>query len=486
MNITAMLGRLSPYRGNVQTATNRQGTNDIIKEIEKCHNEYAGEYDKIADQFSKGDAAETAATLWRFLKKNVKYSVEPADRQSVKSPAAILASGKYKSGNDCKHYALFTGGVLDALRRRGKDIDFVYRFVNYRLLESDPQHVFIVVKYKGREIWIDPVLQRFNEKKPYINGIDKKIKSGKMPVYKISGIEENDDFEVYGMPTIGRRPRRTKEQKKAVRTERKEKRKVRKQEKGSLFSRTIVRGGLVVPRNSFLKLVALNALNLAVKLNDKAKNPEVREKMRTKWMKLGGKPDVLFKNIARGISIYKRKNPAYIGVPIFSQSTLQAINTAAQEAQGLKGQRGVKSATKGAGIAAGAASAVLAASNPVTAGLIASAGAIIAAMGEFIGKEPKQALDMVAETLPPEQRAEIATQAAETKVMTATGPAGGSRPAAGPSGAPEAAPERPGAGQQAFEEQPGPESTGTTGGINKNLLIFGGVAIAALFLMRKK
>lgn len=484
MNVTAMLGRLSPYRGNVQTATNRQQTKDIIREIEKCHYEYAKEYDKIADQFSRSSAKETAAALWWFLKTNVRYSVEPADRQSVKSPAAILASGKYKSGNDCKHYALFSGGILDALRRKGKKINFVYRFVNYRLLETDPQHVFIVVKDKGREIWIDPVLDGFNEKKPYINGIDKKINSG-MPVYKISGIDDYEAQESYGMPTIGRKPRRTKEQKRAVRIERKEKRQVRRKEKGSFFSRTIVRGGLVVPRNAFLKLVALNVLNMAVKMNDKAKSPDVREKMRQKWLKLGGKPDVLFKNIARGVAVYKRKNPAYIGAPISPQFA-QAVSAAAMEAQGLKGRRGVKLATKGAGIAAGAASALLAASNPATAGLIASAGAIIAAMSEFIGKEPKQALEAVAPTLAPEQRAEIATQSAEVKAMTSEAPSGTPVTARQASTTFDETPARPKPGQQADEEQQGPETSGASGGLNKNFIILGGVALAAVLLMRKK
>lgn len=484
MNVSAMLGRLTPYRGNVETANKRQGTTDIIKEIENCHHEYSQEYDKIADQFYRNDPAETAALLWRFLKKNVRYSVEPADRQSVKSPAAILASGKYKSGNDCKHYSLFSGGILDALRRRGKDINFVYRFVNYRLLETEPQHVFIVLKDRGREIWIDPVLDRFNEKKPYVNGIDKKIRSKKMPVYKISGIEELDVDENFGMPTIGRKPRRTKEQKKSVRAERKEKRKVKRKEKGSFFSRTFVRAGLVVPRNSFLKLVALNVFNMAVKMNDKAKNPALKEKMRQKWIKLGGKPDALFTNIARGVQKYKRKNPSYIGAPGISPKFASAINTAAQEAQGLKGSRGLQLATKGAGAAAAITAATI--SNPATAAIVASAGAIIAAMGDFIGKEPKQALDKVAETLPPEQKAEIAAQTAEVKTMTATEPAGDRRPAAGPSGAFEARPDRPGSGQQADQEQDGPGSSGDTGGMSKNLMIFGGVALAAILLMRKK
>lgn len=485
MNVTAMLGRLSPYRGNVETATYRQGTKDIIREIEKCHHEHAAEYDKIADQFSRNSPPEIAGALWKFLKTNVRYSVEPADRQSVKSPAAILASGKYKSGNDCKHYALFAGGILDALRRKGKNIEYVYRFVNYRLLETDPQHVFIVLKHNGREIWIDPVLDSFNEKKPYINGIDKKIKSGKMPVYKISGIEEFDVVENYGMPSIGRRPRRTKAEKQTVRTERKERRKTRREEKGSLLTRTIVRGGLVVPRNAFLKLVALNALNMGVKLNENLKNPATREKMRRKWVKLGGKFDVLITNIARGVEKYKKKNPAYIGATISPQFA-QAVSAAAMEAQGLKGQRGVKLVTKGAGVAAGAASTLLAASNPVTAGLVASAGAIIAAMGDFIGKEPKQAFEAVAPTLPPEQRAEIAAQTDEVKNMTAGEPAGDRRPAAGPSGAFNAAPVRPGSGQQADQEQDGPESSGDTGKINKNFIILGGVALAAILLMRKK
>ncbi|NDA63442.1 MAG: hypothetical protein EBX50_15590 [Chitinophagia bacterium] len=524
MNVVAILGRLTPYRGNVITANNRQGTYDIIDEIAKCHREYAGEYDKIADYFSGSTPAETAKKLWTFLKKNVKYSIEPASRQSVKSPAAILASGIYsKTGNDCKHYSLFSGGVLDALRRKGQNIDFVYRFVNYRILETDPQHVFVVLKSRGREFWIDPVLNSFNERKPYINGIDKKIKSG-MPVYKISGVDDEIE-ENYGMPTIGR-ARRTKQQRQAVRSERKLKRKAKREEKGSFFSRTFVRAGLVVPRNSFLKLVALNLLNIAVKLNETLKNPAKKSKLVKKWKQLGGKPDVLLKNISRGVAKYKKKNTSYIGVkpflsasrsriiwpemteivrhkgkkyirvkhgrrigaPGISPQFAQTVQTAVQQAEGLQGKRGAQLITKGAGAAAAVTSAALAVSNPVTAGIVASAGAIIAALSEFIGKEPKQAVEMVKENLPPEQKAELAAQESETKKMTAAEPITGRESAArgqepGASAAPSGS---PASREQADEEQTAQDMPGFPGGINKNYLLIGGAALAAILLMRRK
>jgi hypothetical protein len=86
--------------------------------------------------------------------------------------------------NDCKHYALFAGGILDSLNREGKNIDWCYRFANYRLFTRDLQHVFVVVFYNGKEYWIDPVLDYFNCKKEYVNFLDKKP----MALYKVSGI----------------------------------------------------------------------------------------------------------------------------------------------------------------------------------------------------------------------------------------------------------------------------------------------------------
>lgn len=445
----ATVGRLLPlltaYKGRKTVVNKRQATGDIIKEIETAHNEFSADYDKIADQFEGGSARQTAKNIYNFLKKNVKYSVEPVYRQSVKSPAAIIATGQYSnSGNDCKHYSLFSAGILDALNRKGKKYKYCYRFVNYRIFETDPQHVFIVLNPGADEIYLDPVLQPFDYKKPYINGIDKKIKA-KMPVYKISGIGQTAEIdEAWGQISLGR-VRRTKQakavkqqQRQIKKTARVEKRKVKKavriekrKEKGSLFSRTVVRAGLVIPRNSFLKLVALNFGNFAFHLNESLKDPAKKEKLLRKWIKLGGKKEALLNNIRRGIEKYKRKNPAYIGEPV------------------------------------------------TTAAIISSATAIILALVEFLGKGSKKYAEQGLTSASPEEKAEIQAQTKEIEKMT-------NEPAA------SASAKQPGAGQAqattdaAAADQPEQEQDQPSGlKFDKKYIIIGGVALAAIYLMRK-
>jgi hypothetical protein len=63
---------------------------------------------------------------------------------------------------DCKGYALFIGGVLDALKRQGEKINWAFRFASYNLLKKKPYHVFIVVFYNGSEIYVDPVFPKFD------------------------------------------------------------------------------------------------------------------------------------------------------------------------------------------------------------------------------------------------------------------------------------------------------------------------------------
>jgi hypothetical protein len=171
-----LLSKLNPFKNNKVLIYNNQDTEDIIQVLLKAHNLYKSDYDKICVYFWKGNILKTCRFIWYFLKQNVKYKVEPDTRQSVKSPSAILSTGIYRNGyNDCKHYSQMIAGILSALCRKGIKIDWCYRFANYKLFSTTPHHVFCVVKYNGEEIWIDPVLNGFNDKKPYINKIDKKI-----------------------------------------------------------------------------------------------------------------------------------------------------------------------------------------------------------------------------------------------------------------------------------------------------------------------
>ena len=138
-----------------QTAT------DIVNEIYIAHRDHASDYDKIASFFAVGDIWEICESLWVFCKQNLTNRVESLDVQNVGCPYWILRHGVV----DCKNYASFIAGVLDALKRKGYPIVWQYRFVSYRLKslkDCRPDHVFVVCNPNTDDIWIDPVLSVFN------------------------------------------------------------------------------------------------------------------------------------------------------------------------------------------------------------------------------------------------------------------------------------------------------------------------------------
>jgi len=147
-----------------------QTTRDIIRQILSKHMACAGDYDRIAGLFACSDILDTCKLLYNFCRENIDYFEESGDRQYASAPATILRRGHA----DCKGYALFCAGVLDALKRQGKPIDWCYRFANDRFWTKRPGHVFVVVKTHPGEIWIDPVLSEFDYHKFYFNWEDKK------------------------------------------------------------------------------------------------------------------------------------------------------------------------------------------------------------------------------------------------------------------------------------------------------------------------
>ena len=175
INRELLIGKLSPFLNKREILVDNQETVDIIDALIKNHHKYMSEYDKIYRYFDGGNVEETAYNVWQFLKDDFKYTIEPEKMQILRSPAAILASNLV--GIDCKGYATFANGIMDAYRRNtGKDFEVYYRFASYDAFDSTPQHVFCVVKDKNIEYWIDPVLDNFNEKKQPYYFKDKKIK----------------------------------------------------------------------------------------------------------------------------------------------------------------------------------------------------------------------------------------------------------------------------------------------------------------------
>jgi hypothetical protein len=259
MNGNVLLNYLPRYEGKEKIIKDQQTTDDIINEILKGHSKYANQYKNISSFFIGGTPKQTLKNIWTFLKKEVKYRVEPESKQTIKSPAAIIATGK-TTGSDCKNLSLYTAGCLQAINQSGQQkIPFCFRFTGYKFFDTNPQHVFIVA-YPGtdNEIWCDAVLNKFDYKKPYTIKIDKKP-----PM-------------LVGISGIGAKPK--------------------------TFAGKILRPVLKVAaspaRNAFLALVGLNFTGLATKL-DKANQLQPKALMDF-WERLGGRIQNLLGQIERG------------------------------------------------------------------------------------------------------------------------------------------------------------------------------------------
>lgn len=177
-----ILGKLTPFLNQQNVVVENQGVNDIISGILDTHNKYVEEYDKIYPYFIGKDLYETSKNIFDFLKKNVPYYIESNELQFLKSPSSIISTP-----SDCKSYALFSCGVLDAIKRNtGEDFDILYRFASYDPFDKVPQHVFCVVRGEGEEFWIDPVLNKFDEKKQPYFFKDKNINN--MSLVGLSGV----------------------------------------------------------------------------------------------------------------------------------------------------------------------------------------------------------------------------------------------------------------------------------------------------------
>ena len=183
-SINAVRQALPPFRNERVFIKSRQGTNDIIREIIKTHSLYESDYDRIYKFFDNGDIMSTCNSIWDFLKYNLVYNEENGEEQSVKSPAAILHPGE---NIDCKHYSLFAGGILDAIKANyNEPWDWCYRFATDKKGSKEPTHVFVVVFDGNREIWINPCLYSFNWHKHWNFYIDKQP----MSLVRISGPDQ--------------------------------------------------------------------------------------------------------------------------------------------------------------------------------------------------------------------------------------------------------------------------------------------------------
>jgi len=189
LTVSNVLDAVPPFQGREEVVRKSGHTaNQIVNEVLNAHVEFASDYDDLVDQisFSRSEALEKQ--LFDFCKKNLHYVVEEGFYQSTRSPAGIVLLGSDQGiGVDCKHYSGFIAGVLDAVNRsKGKRVyDWAYRFASYDN-NPEPGHVFVIVHANNGIIWIDPVLNFYDQKFPRPHYYrDKTID---MPLVRLSGI----------------------------------------------------------------------------------------------------------------------------------------------------------------------------------------------------------------------------------------------------------------------------------------------------------
>ena len=176
-----VLSKLAPFTNFKKVLIDDQNTNDIVQGILDNHDQYESEYDKISELFIGDNEVETARNVFNFLKQNVPYYIEPIEKQTLRSPSAILSAkdsnGKIL-GADCKAFSSWIIGTMNSLNRKGIfRVPLAFRFASYRYDTKEPQHVFAVL-YPGtkNEVWVDPVLAKFDQRKEPVYIKDKKIK----------------------------------------------------------------------------------------------------------------------------------------------------------------------------------------------------------------------------------------------------------------------------------------------------------------------
>lgn len=292
--ISSIYNKLTPFTNSQRMLVPDQQVSDIIGGMLDAHIKYAPEYNKIAGSFAGRDVKSTARNIYDFLKKNVNYVIEPDDKQMLKSPSAIIYTGK-TTGSDCKNYALFTAGILDALNRSGFPIKWAFRYASYRMLDKMPHHTFVVINPDtNKEIWIDPVLNSFDQKKQYYYKLDKKPKN--MALISLAG--------------IGKPKKQAKTVKKATRTAKRKEAVKKVANKLKTTGKAVIKVAGAPVRNSFLLLVKVNFKNLAGKLKRVYDtNPD---KLKTFWSGFSGQWDSLIKAINTG---YNKKALGYLGAP---------------------------------------------------------------------------------------------------------------------------------------------------------------------------
>ena len=243
-----------------------QSARQIISELLYTDTLYNDQYKKLAPNFDSESNIDVGKKIFDFLKKNIKYKIEPFKKQSTKSPASLF----YTKTGDCKNYSNFAAGIFKQL-----GIPYKYRFASYSFTDPTPTHVYIVFEdNNGNEKVFDAVLNSYLSEASYIYKEDKKPV---MALYRMSGVNPAVRYSAIGTTDVIGKGKLKKFLKKAGAGI--------KKAAGKLKQGAVTVAAAPV-RTAFLGIIALNAFKSRDKLAAAIKkNPDKVHKF---WKNFGG------------------------------------------------------------------------------------------------------------------------------------------------------------------------------------------------------
>ncbi len=163
VNFNQIVAVLPKPKGIAETIHHDGDTADIMVEIANTFKLSWHQTQAVAGQFRGQNRTETCKNIYDFLRKNIRYQLDPIGVQFSKTPDRVI----YDGFSDCKGYSILTASIL-----RNSGIPFAFRFVSFKANQT-PTHVYVVAKNEqGREILIDACLPFFNSEKPHTYKVD--------------------------------------------------------------------------------------------------------------------------------------------------------------------------------------------------------------------------------------------------------------------------------------------------------------------------
>ncbi len=155
-----------PQRGDDEVKYKDGNTQDIISVVLYGDSKAAFYTKEFAPSLKGTSVLNTCQNIWRFVKTQIPYVLDPEGKQFIKSPGRLW----FDKAGDCKSFSVFTASCLKNL-----NIPYGYRFTSYKKSNPTPTHVYVYVPLaNGKEIILDSVWDGpFNTQKKFEHKQDK-------------------------------------------------------------------------------------------------------------------------------------------------------------------------------------------------------------------------------------------------------------------------------------------------------------------------